>query len=251
MLYSLPLDELSNFSGQPVAVLKDYPYSKLEEMTDNMKKKKAEDESVRNAKDQEFARLVRKYFTPYEFLKTWWNDEEIILACSRHLSEGDLVQEKAVLKSDAGVIRAYDNPKYGAEFLRESVEYVPAYDKFGRQYMDSERAKCRVYRIKNQYQGTRHGSVILDLLYTRFPSLRQFDFSAYSFSDSQYQIYPKNHIYTPFVALMNGDIETIKKRTMDYAKSFNHGFCTLENMKKILESEEGKHFFKVIQNLER
>ena len=255
MIYSLPLDELSSFTEQNIETLKCFPFNKLEAMVEQMRRKKTEDESARNVQDQEFARLVKKYFTPYEFLRTWFNEEEILLSCSRHMTERDLVQEQAVRCTNAGGIRYYERPESEAEFIRESVEFVPTYDKNGRQYLESDRVKCRVYRVKHQYQGTRHGDVILDLLYSRYPELAQFGFNAYEFNEYagslSYEIYPKNHIYTPFRALMKGDIEAIKKRNMEYAKSYNCGIYTPENMKKILESEEGKRFFDVIRNLER
>ena len=133
MYYSLPLDELSSFTGKTVEVLKRFPYVKLEVLVDKMKRKKAEDESARNARDQEFARLVKKYFTPYEFLKTWFSEEDILLSCSRHMTERDLVQEQAVRCTNAGGIRYYERPESEAEFIRESVEFVPTYDKSGRQ----------------------------------------------------------------------------------------------------------------------
>lgn len=121
--------------------------------------------------------------------------------------------------------------------------------------MESERVRCRVYRVKNQYQCTRHGAVILDLLYEMYPELKQFEFSAYEFNEYKgslpYEIYPKNHIYTPLRALMSGDVEAIKKRNLDYAKSYNFGFYTPENVKKVMESEEGQHFFEVVKNLKR
>lgn len=255
MFYSLPLDELSSFTGQSIETLKCFPFNKLETMVEQMRRKKADDESARNAKDHEFIRLVKKYFTPYEFLRTWFSEEEILLSCSRHLTERDLVQEQAIKNSNPGVIRHYERPDSEAEFIRESVEPVPAYDRNGRRYIDSERVKCHVYRVKNQYQGIRHGDVILDLLYGRYPELAQFGFNAYEFHEYTgslpYEIYPKNHIYTPFRALMEGDIEAIKKRNMDYAKSYNCGFYISENMKKVMESEEGKHFFEVISGLKR
>lgn len=255
MLYSLPLEELSVFTGKGIEVLKGCTYAELETMIDSMKRQKAENESARNAKDQEFARLVKKYFTPYEFLRTWFREEDILLSCSRHMTERDLVQENAVRLTNDGAIRYYERPESEAEFIRESVECVPTYDKQGRQYMISDRVKCRVYRVKNQYQGTRHGDVILDLLYGKYPELAQFGFSAYEYNEYRgslsYEIYPKNHIYTPFRALMEGDAEAIKKRNTEYAKSYNCGFYTPENMKKVLESEEGQNFFEVIAELKR
>lgn len=255
MFYTLPLDELSGFTGQSIETLKCLPFDKLEAMTEQMRRKKAEDESSRNAADQEFARLVKKYFTPYDFLKAWFSEEDILLSCSRHMTERDLVQEQAVRYTSTGMIRHYEQPESKAEFIRESIESVPTYDKNGRRYMDSDRVRCRVYRVKNRYQGTKHGNVILDLLYGKHPELAQFGFNAYELHEYTgslpYEIYPKNHIYTPFRALMEGDIEAIKKRNMDYAKSYNCGFYTPENMKKVMESEEGKHFFEVISGLKR
>lgn len=47
MYYSLPLDELSSFTGKTIEALKGFAYRELETMVDEMKRKKAEDESAR------------------------------------------------------------------------------------------------------------------------------------------------------------------------------------------------------------
>lgn len=64
-------------------------------------------------------------------------------------------------------------------------------------------------------------------------------------------IYPANKIYTPFAALMDGDIEAIKERNHSYAKSYNHGEYTILATEERLGSEEAKHYFDVIAGLQR
>ena len=82
----------------------------------------------------------------------------------------------------------------------------------------------------------------------------QFGFESYGMDhgpEEKYEIYPKNHIYTPFQALLSGDIETIKKRNLTYGTSRNFGEYTVSKVKERLSGEETGHYFEVIQGLDR
>lgn len=140
------------------------------------------------------------------------------------------------------------------EYVDTCWDYIPEYDRSGRQYADRKCAKCRRYRTYSSFQGTKDGKIVLQLLYGMRPELKQFNFEAYTIDNhiniDQYEIYPENHIYTPFIALMNRDINAICARNMEYAKSYNHGIYTVEEVTKRLKSDEAQHYFNVIRGYE-
>ncbi|MCD8084431.1 MAG: hypothetical protein LUE86_13225 [Clostridiales bacterium] len=242
MLHYIDLNQMSAYYGLTVEALKDRKYSELEAMERQMKKEKAELTCKRNAEDEEYARIVRKYFSMYDYLRTWFSDEEIIRACSLHASVRDLTKEVAVRKGEKC---CYPD----AEYVETKQWYLPKYYR-GHLLEERERCLCDMYRIKHQYQGNVHGKIVLELLYTRYPELQRFGFSAYSgeYADT-YMIYPKNNIFTPFTALMSGDIEAIRKWNLDYSKSYNMGEFTVTVVKERLESDEAERYFDMIRML--
>lgn len=236
------LEKMGAFYNVSTEALMNKTLRELDSMEKDMEAKKQQDICLRNAEDLEFARLVKKFFTPYEFLSKWWTEEEIISACARHMTKGALTEEFATKRKDCFLP--------DAEFIRRDWAFLPRYAKNGEQLMESERAMCNIFRIKNQYQGLNHGEVIEDLLYTKYPQLKEFGFEAYEYNSyTTYEIYSKNRIYTPFEALMNGDIETIKERNIKYAEYYNAGDYTYEKVQGRLTSEEAQHYFEVIANL--
>lgn len=246
MLYHLELDALSEFTGISVEDLKQKSYKELEHMIYDMHQKKQMDKNKQNLNDEEFARVIEKYFTPLAFLKQWWSLEEIIIACAMTgISIRDLCQEMYV---EVGC-KCHLNT---SEYLRTSVESVPQYDKQGNELLQRRSMKVDVYRIKNRYQGLCHGKVIQYLLYQKYPELEQFKFAFYEYygyENHKYEIYPANHIYVPFEDLMSKNIDGIIKRNEEYCKSYNHGAYSPEEWTKRLQSEETQQFFEVIKNL--
>lgn len=59
----IPFDDLSAYFGRTVEDLKTETYLRLEALTEQMKQEKAKESQKRNAKDKEFQRIVKKYFT--------------------------------------------------------------------------------------------------------------------------------------------------------------------------------------------
>lgn len=243
----IPFDDLSEYFGRSIDDLKAETYLCLEELTEQMRREKAEDGRKRNAEDQEFHRIVKKYFTMWDFLRKWWSEEDIIMAVSRQAGVANLVEEKE--------IRQGTHCPYGkAEYITTRMGFLPQYSRDGEELSEREYTKCDIYRIQNQYQTAVHGKIVLDLLYSMYPELKEFGFEAfgsYSFEQDSYEIYPKNKIYTPFTALMEGDIEAIKERNRSYARSFNHGEYSILAVAERLGSEEAKHYFDVIAGLQR
>lgn len=93
----------------------------------------------------------------------------------------------------------------------------------------------------------------MELLYSTYPELKEFGFRANGVSyrtEESYEIYPKNHIYTPFQELLKGDIKSIWKRNFNYASSYNSGEYTVSKVVERLDSKEAKHYFEVISSLD-
>lgn len=243
-LYYLNLDELSEYTGFTIDELKERSYTDLEFMMNNMKNDKIIARNNRNAQDDEYERLVLKYFEPVQFLRHWFDDKEIVFACAHTgITERDLCAEMVV---EPGHKCLYKNNEY----LRTSTELVPQYDTYGRELVERKRKKMDVYRVVNRYQGTRHGEVVLYLLYRRYPELVQFGFSAYSMShEPNYEIYPNNHVYVPFAALMSGDIDAIIFRNREYCKQYNNGRFSPEECEKAFHTEEVLHMFDIIRKI--
>lgn len=215
-----------------------------DEEAKTLEKKKA---AERNAVSEEFANIVKKFFTPLDFLKQWWTEDEIIQAVARNATEKNLVTEHYVTQGN----KCYYKP---CDYIRTSSEIVKRYTKQGEELLYGEIKMCDVYRIRNQYQGYCHGKIILDLLYGRYPELKKYSFSAYGMNDSDtYEIYPAHpeHVYVPFAALMDGDLVAIEKRNIEYARSFNHGAHSVEKVTERLESPEVQEMFQTIKNMKR
>lgn len=242
--YYLELDELASYKGTTVDKLKKKSYTKLEEMITEMKQQKIMERCKRNAEDEEYERLVLKYFTPVPFLRYWFSDEEIVLACAMsNISERDLCSEEYVKPG-------HRCPYSKAEYIRTSFESVRQYDNCGRELADRRREKMDVYRVPSQFQGTRHGKVIQYLLYQRHSELAKFDFSFYEmYGRKDYEIYPKNNIYTPFTALMSGNVDHIIHRNREYCKWYNNGRYSPEECEKAFHTKEALEMFELIQQI--
>lgn len=252
----IDFEALSHHFGRDISDLKQESYASLEQMQDRMWKEKAEQKTRQRESDKEYIRLLKKYFTMWNMLTRYWTEGEVIAASARHMGVRDLTEEHPI-KQTLGKSAAGTSVYLGedAEYLRTSMESLPRYSKVEhKRLMEGERCMCDVYRVKNSYQHTRHGNVVLDLLYGTFPELREFKFDAYGLnyeSEKDYEIYPANHIYTPLEAMLTGDIEAIKKRNNSYAAAYNYDKYTVSAVKERLSSKEAEHYFDVIRNLDR
>lgn len=236
----LELDDLSAYTGIPVKELKKKPYVELESDIKAMKEDKFRNQNSQNAQDKEYERLVIKYFTPFRFLRRWFDEREIVLACADSgVTLRDLCSETNV---EPGAKCHYSK----AEYLRTSFESVPQYDSRGRELAERVREKRDVYRVVNQYQHLRHGKVIQKLLYDRYPELEKFGFSFYGMDHTDYEIYPKNGIYVNFAAMMSGNVDAILFRNEEYCKWYNNGRYSLNGHKEAIATDEAKEMFDLI-----
>lgn len=241
--YHLDLDALAAYENMPVEKLKEKSYAELETMIEAMQEDKFIKQNNVNARDAEYKRLVLKYFKPVSLLSHWFSEDEIVYACAHTgITERDLCQEINV-----PVGSKYHH--HDSEFLRTDIAYVPQYDSRGRQLLNGKHEKRDIYRIAHQHQDLWHGKAVLYLLYHRYPELKKFKFSAYSLDAHDYEIYPKNGIYTSLTAIMSGDIDWILYRNREYCKEYNNGRYTIKECEKAFRSEEAQDMFKVIRHI--
>lgn len=236
------MDRLSEYFGIGKDELEKRRLYELKDMVRQMEEDKVLARNNRNAGDSEYERLVLKYFTPLPFLREWFSEKEVVLACAlTGVTENNLCEEAFVSPGN----ERYD---HGAEYIRMSVEYVPKFDSKGNQLMFGERKMVDVYRRTNHYQGLCHGKVILHLLYSRYPSLEEFKFNAYEMysCEDTYEIYPDNGIYVPFVSLMAGDVDAIIYRNREYCRFYNHGEYAPEILEERLRTPGAARLFDMV-----
>lgn len=175
-------------------------------------------------------------------LRCWFSDQEIILACANaNVTKRDLCEETFVSPG-----QKYWHPK--AEYVRTSREYVPQFDRCGRKLEERELKTVDVYRVPNRYQGIRHGAIVANLLYGRYPELSRFDFKMYNAShETRYEIYAKNHVYVPWQALMTGNVDEIMFRNETYCRSYNRGEYTPAKWQKRLMEKETQELFDAVR----
>lgn len=238
------LNSLCEKTGLSVDLLENMT---LKEIQSILKQKEVEEQKEQKEKklaDDRFLYLVKTYFTPYAYLQRWFSEPEINDACAEFLTERDLVQEMKI-KTDCRT-----PPKacpHGMEYVKTDYAYVQQYTKGGEPLLNQKRALCHIYITSNKYQHLRHGNVIKKLLYGRYPQLEPFDFEFYGvWNPDYYELYPKNHIYVPFKALMEKDTDAIWDRNVSYWKSYNG---TEKDAIARMESEEGQFMLQTIRNL--
>lgn len=242
--HNLDLERLSGYIGISINELQKKSYSELMRMMEKMEYEKIIEHNNRNAQDDEYERLVLKYFTPLPLLRHWFSDREVVLACAMTgVTERDLCGEALV---EPGRRACHKD----AEYLRTSWEYVRQYDRYGRELAERERKKMDVYRVKHQYQGLRHARVIMYLLTRRYPELSWFHFDAYEVhGTTDYEIYPKNGIYTSFAALMSGDIDWILHRNREYCARYNNGRYSPKECEKAFRTDNARKMFALIHEI--
>lgn len=248
MITDKDLQQLADYLHKTEIEIKDYSYTQLENLKKQMLAEKAKDAAANREISPEFTRLVKKYFTLWNLLTCYWTEDEVLKAVARHMNERDLTSEVAVRKGN----KCWQND---AEYVCTKQAFIPRFSKEGEQLMQSEYCTCDIYRVKNPYQHLHQAKVVEKLLYDTFPELKEFQFSIYGcqYNDRNafYEIYPKNNIYTPFRALLEGNIDAIKNRNREYAKAYNHGVYTVQETEKRLKSEAAAHYFDVIRNMDR
>lgn len=246
-LYYLELDKLAEFEQTTVEELKKLSYECLEEKISSMRKAKIIERQKESEEDVLYRHLVTSYFYPFGFLRHWFTEDEIVLACAAEdVTEHSLCREQAMPVRDSKTLTHTKG-----EYLRTSFESVYEYNRHGRRYADPVRKKMDVYRVASEYQGSCHGAVILRLLYEKYPKLSTYGFSAYSmgYGESDYEMYPRNNIYTSFTSLMAGNVDAIIHRNHSYCINYNHSIYTPKAFAERIKSEEVISMFDSIREI--
>lgn len=207
----------------------------------------------------ELATYIKRWYRHFDYLAQFFDETDICRTilpnAFTQLDDGSICDFHLTQKINrpTEMNQAYyeNSPDY--EYIGTEYKSVQNTDKFGRAYADYSNKECNIYRTYHSFQQTIDGTIVLALLYQKYLELKEFKFSAYAidYKTKLYEIYSKNHIYTPFEALMKGDIEAIKTRNREYAKLYNNGIHTPEETEKRLSSPETQHLFDVIQNMSR
>lgn len=234
-----------------------YTLEKIIEMNNNMLSYKKQQKFEKDRNDKEYKRIVKKYLTIFDMLNKYWSEDEIVEACAKHLTTSDIAKEQPIpcerIHCQPEKYNEYYHYPEPMEYKRTGLASVRRYTKSGDELLYGETKMCHIYMTTNEYQGIHHGNIILELLYSTYPELKEFEFKAYKFHNHiQYEIYPSGiNCYTPFDALMESDIEAIIKRNEGYCKAYNAGIYTLEKWNERVNSPEIQHYFNIIKNLSR
>lgn len=252
-LHNVNFDALKEFHHITDEILNNCTVYEILKLNNAMLIHKKQQEFNANSQDAEYKRIVKTYFTPFAFLNQFWSEDEIVMACAKHLKISDIVEEYNVPCKNIRTTPEEFAKTRKYEYIQTANAHVPRFTKSGEQLLYGDYTRCHIFRKTHKYQGTKHGKVILELLYQTHPELRQFEFSAYEYYESEntkYEIYPKNlFCYTPLHALMTKDIDAIICRNQDYCKLYNNGVYSLESWNQRVKSPEIQHYFDVIRTL--
>lgn len=208
--------------------LLEMPLGKIFSLMDEIKKK---EDNIKYEKDLEKYPLEVKinYFRDYDLFKDIFGEKTINEILSRIMFD-EMVQEQWFKEKDSYFTKG--------RILKESGYHE--FDKYlnvNSLYKKKETAYGYNYYIPSQYQGLLHSRIIKEALEKLMPEfVKEFKFDAYEIYNQHADIYVKTNnekfsIYVPLKALMNRDIDTIKKHN---EKLNAEGYKETENDKIVL-----------------
>lgn len=172
-------------------------------------------------------------------------------ACAKHASLSSIRETTSIPVENLSNPQQFaDNNHY--EYIGIDWGNIRQFTKKGEELLHPKRCKCHNFYKSSKYQSTKHGNIILELLYAKYPELKEFQFAAYGVEpyECSYEIYPHTvNCYTPFEALLAGDITAIIERNENYCKSYNCGEYTLDKWNERVKSPEIQHYFDVIKSI--
>lgn len=250
-LLTINFDALKSFYHITDETLNNSTINEIIKMNNDMLKTKEKERFETTAQDTEFKNAVIKYFTPFKMLSKYWTTDEIVTACAKHASLSSIRETTSIPVENLSNPQQFaDNNHY--EYIGIDWGNIRQFTKKGEELLHPKRCKCHNFYKSSKYQSTKHGNIILELLYAKYPELKEFQFAAYGVEpyECSYEIYPHTvNCYTPFEALLAGDITAIIKRNEDYCKSYNCGEYTLDKWNERVKSPEMQHYFDVIKSI--
>lgn len=250
-LLTINFDALKSFYHITDEKLNNSTINEIIKMNNDMLKTKEKERFETIAQDTEFKNAVIKYFTPFKMLSKYWTTDEIVTACAKHASLSSIRETTSIPVENLSNPQQFaDNNHY--EYIGIDWGNIRQFTKKGEELLHPKRCKCHNFYKSSKYQSTKHGNIILELLYTKYPELKEFQFAAYGVEpyECSYEIYPHTvNCYTPFEALLAGDITAIIERNKNYCKSYNCGEYTLNKWNERVKSPEMQHYFDVIKSI--
>lgn len=250
-LLTINFDTLKSFYHIDDETLNNSTINEIIKMNNDMLRTKEKERFETTAQDEEFKNAVIKYFKPFEMLSKYWTTEEIVTACAKHASLSSIRQTTSIPVENLSKPQQFADNNH-CEYIGIDWGNIRQFTKQGEELLHPKRCKCHNFYTPAQYQSNRHGKIVLELLYAKYPELEEFKFEAYGFDGYTfpYEIYPHTvDCYTPFEALLTGDIPAIIKRNEEYCKSYNCGEYTLAKWQERVKSPEIQHYFDVIKSL--
>lgn len=250
-LETINFNTLKSFYHTTDETLNNATINEILKMNNDMLATKEKERFETTKQDAEFKDAVIKYFTPFQMLSKYWTTDEIVTACAKHTTISSIRQIMSIpVENLSNPQRFAENNHY--EYIGIDWGNVRQFTKTGEELLYAKRCECHNFYIPSHYQSIIHGKIILELLYTKYPELKEFKFAAYGFEPYgyAYEIYPETiNCYTPFDALLNSDIDAIIARNEDYCKSYNCGEYTPNKWNERVKSPEIQHYFDVVKSL--
>lgn len=250
-LTAIDFDALKSFYQTTDEILNNSTINEILKMNNDMLAAKEKERFETTKQDAEFKDAVIKYFRPFQMLSKYWTTDEIVTACAKHATISSIRDILSISIEDLSNPQGFaDNNHY--EYIGVDWGNIRQFTKKGEELLYAKRCKCHNFYTPAKYQSIKHGEIILELLYTKYPKLTEFKFEAYSYDpySRSYDIYPKTiDCYTPFEALLTGDIDAIIKNNEDYCKAYNFGEYTPDKWNERVKSPEMQHYFDVIKSL--
>lgn len=248
------LDTIAGYLGKNTEEVKEMPVKDVLQAQQDLDKQKIQDNIASLRRDENYPELIRKFFTPYEMLSGYFTEDEIVQACAEHnIKENDLCKEIKIPLSESS--EYYHSHPGQYSYKETDFRYISRYDRWGRELAEKKRAKCKIFLAKSDYQGHVHGDIIRSLLLSRFPELSAYNVDCYgmSFEKDNYEVYISKKeaenpgsIYTPFDALMTGDVEAIRERNRSYCEMYHNGAYSLPEWEK--RKEEYADLFELVDS---
>lgn len=177
-LLTINFDALKSFYHITNETLNNSTINEIIKMNNDMLKTKEKERFKTTAQDTEFKNAVIKYFTPFKMLSKYWTTDEIVTACAKHASLSSIRETTSIPVENLSNPQQFaDNNHY--EYIGIDWGNIRQFTKKGEELLHPKRCKCHNFYKSSKYQSTKHGNIILELLYAKYPELKEFQFAAY------------------------------------------------------------------------
>lgn len=262
MINFTQLTDLCKHFKMDIDQIKAKSYAELEKMVQTMNHDKQLLDIENRTKDANFIRCVLMYDDILYLLLRYWSYDDAMNAIAKYTTLHDLTKEIAIPIDDKS------HTFYETHFQKIDTRMasIPQFDNKGRQLMESKYCKCYIYELPASYRYLSNAKPLEELLKKTFPQLNELESNIYGLHNlpsdmtertktlDQFILYAhlenKTTWNVPLKALMTHNSQSIIDATMDYAKSYNSGYYTPENIAQKINEPASQHFFEIVDNLQ-